>query len=112
GKGGNSLLVPDGTSNTLMVTERYQLCNNQPCAWGYSGETDWAPLFAYTSFGKFQLMPSQDQCNPSLPQTSHRNGIQVAMCDGSARSVSPAITATTWQYATDPADGHPLGPDW
>jgi competence protein ComGC len=36
----------------------------------------------------------------------------VGMCDGSARMVKNKISRTTWQYAMDPADGMPLGPDW
>ena len=39
-------------------------------------------------------------------------GIEVAMCDGSARYVSDRIGPQTWWFATDPADGNVLGPDF
>jgi prepilin-type processing-associated H-X9-DG protein len=112
-KGGASLArIPDGTSNTMMFAERYQVCNHQPCAWAYSGETDWAPIFAYSSYAKFQAQPTQSDCNSRVPQSIHSGGIQVGLADGSVRTVSPAITARTWLLATDPADGQPLGADW
>jgi type II secretory pathway pseudopilin PulG len=103
---------PDGVSNTMFFAERYQMCNGTPTGWGYSGETEWAPVFAYSSYAKFQVHPPQSDCNPSVPQSIHNGGIQVGIGDGSVRTVSPAITARTWLLATDPADGQPLGSDW
>jgi prepilin-type processing-associated H-X9-DG protein len=104
--------ITDGTSNTMFFTERYRLCNQTPTAWGYNGETDWAPMFAYSSYARFQVQPSQEQCNSALPQSIHNGGIQVGMADGSARMVHDGITPQTWYYAIDPADGMVLGADW
>jgi type II secretory pathway pseudopilin PulG len=103
---------PDGTSNTLIFTERYQMCNGTPCAWGYASLYYWAPMFAYYSKGKFQLAPAQDECDPALAQSSGRRGIQVGMGDGSVRFLSPDISPQTWWWACDPADGNPLGTDF
>jgi hypothetical protein len=102
----------DGTSNTIAFAERYQMCNGTPCAWGYSSVYYWAPMFAYYSKGKFQNAPKQENCTPALPQATDRAGIQVAIADGSARTVSENISSETWYNATDPADGNLLGPDW
>jgi type II secretory pathway pseudopilin PulG len=102
----------DGTSNTMVFAERYQMCHGNPCAWGYSSLYYWAPMFAYYSKGKFQHMPSQDQCDPALPQSFASGGIHVALGDGSVRSVQDQISPQTWWYATDPSDGMVLGPDW
>jgi prepilin-type N-terminal cleavage/methylation domain-containing protein len=112
GFGGASILFPDGTSNTMIFAERYRLCNQTPMGWAYSGESEWAPMFAYTSNGHFQVQPAQDQCNPALPQSIHNGGIQVALGDGSVRLVHAGITAQTWYYASNPNDGMPLGSDW
>ena len=49
--------ITDGTSNTLMFAQRYQICNGQPTAWGYPTLYRWAPIFAYYSDGKFQSAP-------------------------------------------------------
>jgi type II secretory pathway pseudopilin PulG len=103
---------PDGTSNTMVYVERYQMCNGNPCAWGYSSLYYWAPMFAFYSKGKFQNVPTQDECNPALPQSTESAGIQVGMADGSARLVSQRVSPETWYNATDPADGNVLGQDW
>jgi len=105
-------MIKDGTSNTIVFAERYQTCNGNPCAWGYSSLYYWAPMFAYYSKGKFQNAPKQADCNPALPQAIDRAGIQVALGDGSARTVRESISSETWWNATDPADGNILGPDW
>jgi type II secretory pathway pseudopilin PulG len=91
----------DGTSNTMIVTERFQICNGTPCAWAYSGATEWAPIFAYSSFEKFQLNPTQ--CNPALPQAIHAEVINVGMADGSVHAISRTITPQTWYYLCTPA---------
>ena len=107
-EGATLMRIPDGLANTFMFSERYQICKNEPCAWAYTGETNWAPLFAYSNHGKFQIMPTQEQCDPSLPQTAHRTGIQVAMCDGSVHNLAPTMRAQTWYYACTPAGGELL----
>jgi type II secretory pathway pseudopilin PulG len=103
---------PDGTSNTILFAERFQICNQTPCAWAYSGESEWAPTFAYSSVAKFQTQPAHAQCNPALAQGIHPGGIEVGMADGSARTVASTITPQTWYYACCPNDGMALGPDW
>jgi len=114
GLGGASIPAsfPDGSSNTMVLAERYRVCNQTPMGWAYSGETEWAPIFAYSSYARFQVQPAQENCNPSLPQSIHNGGIQVGMGDGSVRLVHESITPLTWYYATNPSDGMPLGNDW
>lgn len=102
----------DGTSNTLIFAERYQVCNGTPTAWGYAALYTWAPMFGYYNQGKFQSAPRQDECDPTLPQSIDPAGITVALGDGSSRTVSPSISPETWWYASDPADGMALGADW
>jgi hypothetical protein len=58
-----------------MLTERYQMCHDTPCAWGYPGIYYWAPMYAHYSQGRFQATPSQKDCDPALPQTPHPGGI-------------------------------------
>jgi type II secretory pathway pseudopilin PulG len=103
---------PDGTSNTIMYTERYQMCHETPCAWGYPGVYYWSPMFAHYSIGKFQMQPAQKVCNPALAQTPHTAGIPVCLADGSVRLVTNAVSPQTWWYACTPAGGEPLGSDW
>jgi hypothetical protein len=111
-KSGATLLVPDGTSNTIALTERYQMCNGNPCAWGYSSLYYWAPMFAYYNQGKFQNAPKQEECNPALAQAIDKGGIHVALLDGSARTVTEQISSETWWAACTPNGGEVLGQDW
>ncbi|MFL5243392.1 MAG: DUF1559 domain-containing protein [Gemmataceae bacterium] len=103
---------PDGTSNTIVFTERFQICNDTPCAWGYSGGTEWASVFAYSSQAKFQVDPPSWLCNPAQAQSAHNGGINVSVGDGSVRFVSANLSPQTWYFACTPAGGEVLGPDW
>jgi len=104
--------ITDGTSNTFMFTQRYQMCNETPTAWGYPALYTWTPMFGYYSQARFQSVPKQSECDPTLPQSLSPSGIEVVMCDGSARYVSDRISPQTWWNATDPADGNVLGQDF
>src|SRR5258708_22087083 len=96
----------------LRTDKSWQICNDTPCAWGYSGGTDWAPVIAYSGINKFQGQPLEGQCNPSLPQSSHKGGIMVGMADASARFVNQAVSPQTWYYALCPNDRCAFGTDW
>ncbi len=102
--------IPDGTSNTLMFAQRYQLCNGTPTAWGYPGLYTWAPMFAYYNQSLFQQAPAPADCDPERPQAIG-NVMLVAMCDGHASAVSPRVSAETWANVCDPADGNVIGND-
>jgi prepilin-type N-terminal cleavage/methylation domain-containing protein len=122
----------DGTSNTLLFTERYAVCisNSIPlsraCLWDWwelqttvPGH-DYYPFIAnQTSNGDnvgpgaiFQVQPAQGNCDPSRASTAHTGGIEVALADGSVRSVAPGVSGATWWAAITPAGGEVLGPDW
>lgn len=101
----------DGTSNTIVFAERYQMCGQTPCAWGYPVIDYYAPMFARYSEAKFQIAPSIRQCDPALAQTPHSSGMNVAMGDGSVRILS-TVSPQTWWYACTPNGGEVLGPDF
>jgi hypothetical protein len=101
----------DGTSNTFIFTQRYQVCNGTPTAWGYPALYTWAPMFGYYNQGKFQAAPTQADCDPTLAQSIDSSSIVVAFGDASVRSIASSISPQTWWFATDPADGHVLGDD-
>jgi hypothetical protein len=103
--------IADGTSNTLMFAQRYQICNGQPTAWGYPAIYTWAPIFAYYSEESFQAAPRQEHCDPARAQALGRD-ILVAFCDGTVRSISETIRPTTWYYVCDPSDGNSLPNDF
>ena len=120
---------PNGTSNTILLAEKYARCTNYAFAEGGNFWAYWVtgpnvqplhPAFAvswtYYSVGpnsRFLVRPTPylGNCDPSLTSTSHQS-MQVALADGSVRSLSPAISGTTWWNACDPQSQNVLGPDW
>jgi prepilin-type processing-associated H-X9-DG protein len=75
------------------------------------------PMFAFPPFilasGMPQYSPTGWQVNISnfQPSTPHTGVINVAMADGSARTVSEGVSVNTWYAACTPASGDPLI-DW
>jgi prepilin-type N-terminal cleavage/methylation domain-containing protein len=109
--------IPDGTSNTILFAEKMMLCENTKSAnlWIHGGwDPTYAPFFAAVSGAgaKFQVMPTQLNCDGTLATAFSSSGILVGLGDGSVRSVAADVSQKTWQYAVDPADGNNLGTDW
>jgi prepilin-type N-terminal cleavage/methylation domain-containing protein len=129
--------MPDGTSSTVIFTERYKVC--APSWGGYTGSA-WAMHPAYVGHGwdspvigwrdmgigydpsftggnyhgnyAFQVAPAVSACDWFVAQGAHTGSIQVGMGDGSARGVSSSVSLQTWIYAGNPKDGVPLPSDW
>jgi prepilin-type N-terminal cleavage/methylation domain-containing protein/prepilin-type processing-associated H-X9-DG protein len=130
---------PDGTSNTVLMAEKYSGCgmlmNN--CGYAGCGGTLWAgwtapiwqvvPTFAVPGWGGayvdqgnpplFTLWqqsptPWQTNCNPYVPSSAHTGGMNVALTDGSVRFLGQGLSQLTWSIAVNNADGLPLGSDW
>ena len=130
GKKDMNAFVPDGLSNTVFFAEMYGTCGNTGniasaigSLWADSN-TVWRPGFnlgsgskgnvsGYPLARKFQVQPHvSNNCDPGRAQGIHSGGIMVGMGDGSVRFLSASISDVTWQRATDPRDGNPLGNDW
>jgi prepilin-type N-terminal cleavage/methylation domain-containing protein len=61
---------------------------------------------------KFQVQPSQGNCDPTRAATAHPGGIQVGLVDGSVRTLAPSLSGATWAAAVTRAGGEVLGSDW
>jgi prepilin-type N-terminal cleavage/methylation domain-containing protein len=105
---------PDGTSNTITIAERYQVCNGAWFYWGVSPiPLTKPPTFKVpTSGAPFQVVPGANVCDPNVANSPHSGGMQVGLGDGSVRSLGAGLSLTTFQLACNPSDGQPLGPDW
>jgi hypothetical protein len=120
--------VPDGTSNTIAMTEKWSGCNSGGLTWVHPGgnqyyyATDWGQSFAnpttnlgsnnYTKPPQTQPSPfDSSNCDRTRPQTSH-GAAQTLMLDGSVRGVTAGVTPGTWWLAVQPADGQPMPGDW
>jgi len=124
----------DGTSQTICFATRYAASGTAstggkamtPCGYydlplandggSFFGATPMAKEASPTATSGWQLAPSLAQVNcafaAGLGHSFGLGGIQVGLGDASVRTVSPAVTVTTWNYAMCPNDGNPLGNDW
>ncbi len=129
-------LFRDGTSNTVVFAERYsRSCGCCASLWGHgSWETGYMNIFAYgnragtvgytsqynwSGPGKvgaaslFQLTPVPGgACDPTRSQSNHSGSMNVALGDGSVRTVTSGVSAATWWAALTPNQGEVLGSDW
>jgi len=119
--------IPDGTSNTIAVVERYAGCPvyGWSNAWAYPispGNWGWnSQGSAYGPWGLYtpQIQPTTNTqqsppglgAHPYYPNTGHPVMMALLM-DGSVRGIGSQITGTTWTYACSPDDGQVLGQDW
>jgi prepilin-type N-terminal cleavage/methylation domain-containing protein len=59
----------------------------------------------------FQVQPAPGACDITTTQTGHP-AMQVALGDGSVRSVAKGISTNTWINVNSPSSGLVTGPDW
>jgi len=111
----------DGTSNTIMFTERYMRpagYQNQVMYPGSPWQDGNRAVFARhgEEYNGFQISPGpQGQVNGTnwyQMQGGHPGSIQVGMADGSVRSVFAQVSSTTWYQACTPQGNEVLSPDW
>jgi prepilin-type N-terminal cleavage/methylation domain-containing protein len=128
--------IPDGTSNTIGIVERFSGCpyygwSNtilypQGSWWCQSsngaGYGIWTPGWniAANTMAQYtpQIMPpingwvgNVQPAHPYYPTTGHPT-CMVMLMDGSVRGVSASVSQTTWSEAVVPDDGNTLGSDW
>ena len=60
----------------------------------------------------FQLRPRVEDCDPRQPNAASARGLQVAMGDGSVRTVRAGVAPHVFWAAVTPAGGEAVSPDW
>jgi Protein of unknown function (DUF1559) len=127
--------IPDGTSNTIGIVEASGCFPGYPAVDPQTGTTEsymtWHWPAYPNQFGPYwpnpdelpgqvhytglfplpQIGVSMMLMDPNLSQCYHAV-MNVAVMDGSVRTISPTLTQQTWTYALNPADGQVLGSDW
>jgi prepilin-type N-terminal cleavage/methylation domain-containing protein len=131
----------DGSSNTVIIAERYRNCSPDGASgggctlpgWAWTTITNGGDCWSSPTFGgaeaglanlncdgakfshgslTFQAGPSVRQCNWYVTQGGHTGSMQVALGDGSVRGATSGLSLVTWQRACNPNDGQVLGNDW
>jgi prepilin-type N-terminal cleavage/methylation domain-containing protein len=106
---------PDGTSQTIMYSEKIQVCGSGSNAiqnyWfgsyvGNSAAYLWAPVlpgtdlltptgqFAGADFLPSNLGTNSSNCNPGAPSSGHTGSILIGLADGSVRLLSGSAATT------------------
>jgi len=115
--------IPDGTSNTVAVVERFASFpsyggwyNNtvypEGSNWGWNNNGSvYGPWGLYVPQVNAQPSGGSNPAHPYMPNSRHST-CQVLLMDGSVRGVSASVNGTTWSYACQPDDGQVLGSNW
>ncbi len=132
---------PDGTSNTVLMLERYAICGKggEVRTWGdgagYSANAEVAYLIdpktdapptptAFNAAGKnwvqqyvtkvFQVQPYPTKCSTSrfVGAATPHSAMNSLVGDGSVRQVSASISLTTWHAVLTPGSWDVVGSDW
>jgi prepilin-type N-terminal cleavage/methylation domain-containing protein len=133
--------ITDGTSNTILFTEKVAFCGGNPAGSGGTMWTDnaittygmWAPLVGTPLAPPTGTPPVGSQSpyiipligitNPlgcphrSLPSSGHTGVLLAGMGDGSVHTINQGISSAgsvtnTFNRAMVPNEGLPLGSDW
>ena len=114
--------LSDGTSNTIMYTEKLARCNASGGVYNDNYWPDWGSIIASEEVGsvtgphsfatqvKPKLVGSAANCTGSIASTPH-DVMMVALWDGSVKGVRSSVDNNTWWGAFTPSGGEVLG-DW
>jgi len=133
--------IPDGTSKTIMFSDKYASCTGRALGsnqdfgnfWGRWDNDPYMPVIGmwrivgFPSYnfasnnstgtvnaaadGLPQFNP-QMPCDPTRPSSGHSSAIVVCMCDGSVKTVSRNVSANSWWAAMTPNGKDAIGGDF
>ncbi|HEY1191728.1 MAG TPA: DUF1559 domain-containing protein [Gemmata sp.] len=112
--------LADGTSQTIMYTEKLSRCNSGDYADNFW--PDWGPIVTSSDQGGSVTGPASvfqtpkagnpAVCTGGRASTPHGSTMNVALGDGSVRSVSSSVNPDSWWAAITPMAGDVIGGNW
>jgi prepilin-type N-terminal cleavage/methylation domain-containing protein len=120
----NNSFGTKGTSNTVMIMERYGLTpvgtgggslglQKHSHLWsGSFTSLDCTTIPAATTSTTPQFAPPPAAADYNRPQGFTATVMQVCLGDGSVRTVGPGVSQPTWTWACDPLNANPPPSDW
>jgi prepilin-type N-terminal cleavage/methylation domain-containing protein len=116
-------LQPKGTSNTVMLMERYARCAVPPGGGSIGLQSkvhiwseSWTSLDCSVPGAGFsnlpQFAPDPSQADNRAPQGFSTTVMQVGLGDGSVRSINSGITQQAWNWACNPTATDPPPAGW
>jgi hypothetical protein len=112
---------PDGTSQTVLLAEKFASCFSDTVPRGGNMWARWdcadnfQPVFGAFITGpasKFQVRPfpaNSSACNPTVPQTGHPAAMNTAFADGGVRPLTDSISGSLWWALCTPAGNEVVG---
>jgi len=115
--------LSDGTSNTILYTEKSAVFCRDCYGWvpddQYNWYADWGPSINSAEGGQPtganslpQIRPPKNNNDGNRAISPHTGGINVGLGDGSVKFVTGGISWQTWWSAMTPNQGEVLGSDW
>jgi prepilin-type processing-associated H-X9-DG protein len=98
---------PDGTSTTIVFAEKMDVV---ALRWDFLDDAQ--PVFAAWEIGPesmFLVDPHPFSRTAFVAQGPHPGGLNVAMADGSSRSLAPSLDPNVWWALCTPNGGEPIG---
>jgi prepilin-type N-terminal cleavage/methylation domain-containing protein len=120
----NNSFGSKGTSNTVMIMERYAKAPVNARLALRNGNHIWSTAFTaldctvvpasggYTAPPAPQFAPTPAAADNFRPQGFTASVMLVCLGDGSVRAVGPSVSQPTWTWACDPMNGNPSPSDW
>jgi type II secretory pathway pseudopilin PulG len=112
--------IPDGTTNTIGVVERYGYFSAHgwsplwchPNSHSYWGWPQWTTVYPHAGQDPVSYPPQFNTvarlAHPYYASAPHGPTTQVLLMDGSVRGVGQGVTAANWRIAIYPDDGQVL----
>ncbi|OWK34695.1 DUF1559 domain-containing protein [Fimbriiglobus ruber] len=114
------ITITDGTSNTLMFSERFGLCpdtiwgstvaNNLWMGNNYFFGAGLMP-FLFSRYGRPEFTTNPTNCTSTKMHSVSGGVVQIGMADGSIRALNSSVTDASWTLLCNPADGQVLPSD-